>query len=474
VKKHASTPGGAGELRRHAEHRLREQPAGDPRIEGKVDTQRMLHELQVHQIELELQNEELKQAKAEVEAGLEKYTDLYDFAPVGYFSLDEHGLILEVNLTGAALLGVERSRLTSRHFQLFVAPPGRPAFNSFLEKIFAGHEKQVCEASLLNAGQTSFWADLEARSAVTLSGARKWCRMAVIDIAARKQAEEAQHRIDILAATNQHLEKEIIRRQAVEASLKKSEQRTLQLLEQARQLQKKLRHVSHQILLVQENQRKEISHELHDEISQLLLGINVRLAIFTKEAAINPKSIRRTIAPMRRLVEKSVRVVHQFARELRPAMLDQLGLIPALRSYINDFPKRKGRSIQLTAFAGVEALDNDKRTVLYRVAQEALTNVAKHARASVVKVIILQVPGGACMKIIDNGKAFNVDRLSSAKWSNRLGLIGMRERVEMVGGRFSIESTPGKGTTIRAEVPIGRKSLKKKRRITSRSPVSKR
>jgi PAS domain S-box-containing protein len=419
----------------------------------------MLHELQVHQIELELQNEELKQSKAEVAALLEKYTDLYDFAPVGYFSLDEQGQILEVNLTGAVLLGVERSFLTSRRFQLFVAPQSRPVFNAFLEKIFARHEKQICEVSLLNAGHPAFLADLEAKAAVTPSGAPKWCRVAVIDIAARKQAEAAQHRIDNLAATNQHLEAEIVQRQATESALKKSEQRAQQLLERSRQLQKKLRNVSHQILLVQENQRKEISHELHDEISQLLLSINVHLAIFAKAAAVNPRGVRQTIVPLRRLVEKSVRVVHRFARELRPAMLDQLGLIPTLRSYINDFPRRKGLQIQFAAYAGAEALDNDKRTVLYRVAQEALTNVAKHAHASVVKVTIFKVPGGVGLKITDDGKAFNVNLLSSAKWSNRLGLVGMRERVEMVGGRFSVVSAPSKGTTLQAEVPFGKKSL---------------
>ena len=455
MKKRAKTPGGADELRQRAKHRLRKQPAQVVRMENKADTRRLVQELQIHQIELEMQNEELKQAKAEVDTGLEKYTDLYDFAPVGYFSLDEQGLILEVNLTGATLLGVERSRLTSRRFQLFVAPRSRPAFTAFLERVFAGHEKQVCEASLLNVGRAAFWADLQAMSAVTLSGARKWCRVAVIDIAARKQAEAAQNRIDLLAATNRQLEAEIIRRQAAETTLKKSEQHAHRLLEQSHQLQEKLRHVSHRILMVQENQRKEISRELHDKVCQVLVGINVHLTVFAKGAAINPQGIRRTIAPMRRQVEKSLRIVHQFARELRPASLDDLGLIPALRSYIDDFPKQKGQQIQFAAFAGVEALNNDKRTMLYRVVQEALTNVAKHAQASVVKVVILKARGGVCLEIADNGKAFDVGRLTSGQWGQRLGLIGMRERVEMVGGRFSVESASGTGTTIRAAVPFG-------------------
>jgi PAS domain S-box-containing protein len=408
---------------------------------------------------LELQNEELRHSKADVEAGLEKFSDLYDFAPVGYFSLDEQGSILEVNLTGAALLGTDKSRLSGRRFQLFVAPQSRPLFNVFLGGVFAGHEKRSCEVSLVSAGHAAFWADLQAMTAISRDGAPKRCLMAIVDVTARKQAEEAQHRIDILGATNRKLQDEIVRRKAVELSLRKSEERAHQLLGHSRHLQNKLRQMSHQILLVQENQRKEISRELHDEISQLLLSINLHLAILDSNAAINPKSIRRSIARVRWLVEKSVRIVHDFARELRPPMLDDLGLIPALSTYIVDFSKRKGLKIHFTAFSGVEAFAGDKRTVLYRVTQEALANVAKHARASLVKVLIMKAREGVCLEISDNGKAFDIGRLSSAAWSDRLGLTGMRERVEMVGGRFSVESASGTGTTIRAEIPFGKGGL---------------
>jgi PAS domain S-box-containing protein len=456
MKRQSDAGPGADTLRRRAKKRLSKQPPRIDQIESKADMRRLLQELQIHQIELELQNEELKQSKAEVDAGLEKYTDYYDFALVGYFSLDEQGLILDLNFTGADLFGIERSRLTDRRFQLFVAASGRPAFNVFLGRIFDGHEKQACEVPLLNSSRAVFWADLQAMSAVTTTGARKWCRVTVIDITARKKAEEAEGRIELLAASNQQLEAENARRQAAESALKKSEQRAHQLLEQSHHMQEKLRQLSHQILMVQESQRKEISRELHDKVGQLLVGINVHLGIFAKAAAINPQGIRRTIAPMRRLVEKSLRIVHQFARELRPASLDDLGLIPALRAYIDEFPKMKGRQIHFAAFAGVEEMDNDKRTMLYRVVQEALTNVAKHSRASVVKVVILKARGGVCLEISDNGKAFDVDRLASGQWGQRLGLIGMRERVEMVGGRFSVASSPGTGTTIRAAVPFAR------------------
>jgi len=423
-------------------------------IENGADAQRLLQELQIHKIELELQNEELRQSKADVVAGFEKFSDLYDFAPVGYFSLDKRGFILEMNLTGATLLGTEKERLAGRRFQIFVAPQFRPAFNVFLEGIFAGREKRSCEVSLLSADQGEFWADLQAMPSMGRRSGPELCLMAIVDITARKQAEEARRRIDILGATNRKLQAEIIRRQAVELSLRRSEQRAQQLLGHSRHLQGKLRQMSHQMLVVQENQRKEISRELHDEISQLLLSINLHLAIFDRSEAVNPKNFRRNIIRVRRLVEKSVRVVHDFARELRPPMLDDLGLIPALTTYINDFSKQKGLKVHFTAFSGVEAFEGDKRTVIFRVAQEALANVAKHARASLVKVLISKVPEGMCLEIADNGKSFDVGRLSSSEWGDRLGVTGMRERVEMVGGHFSVESASGAGTVIRAVIPF--------------------
>src|SRR5437016_2553942 len=234
--KKPKTPAAAAELRRRAEARLRDQrkgqrsKAGDQKSEA--GTLRTLHELEVHQIELEMQNSDLQKARDDLEAALEKYTDLYDFAPVGYFSIDESGVILETNLTGAAWLGLERSRLINRRLALFVSPASRPIFLAFLKKVFSGPGDQACEAQLLKEGGGTLWAGFRASSAVSLAGAGKWCRLAFGDITARKQAEAAQHRVEVLADTNRELNLEIARRQAVEAALRKSEQHYSQLLDQ--------------------------------------------------------------------------------------------------------------------------------------------------------------------------------------------------------------------------------------------------
>jgi signal transduction histidine kinase len=155
-------------------------------------------------------------------------------------------------------------------------------------------------------------------------------------------------------------------------------------------------------------------------------------------------------------VEKSVATVHRFARELRPAMLDDLGLIPALLAYMKELGKRTGLRVRFATVTAdkIEPLDNLRRTVLYRIAQEALTNVAKHAQASLVKVSIEAKPGAICMTVSDNGKSFDAAKILNARRCRRLGLLGMRERAEMVGGTFAIESSPGRGTTVRVQVPL--------------------
>ncbi|MDA3926594.1 MAG: response regulator [Kiritimatiellae bacterium] len=412
-------------------------------VEARVQTHLELRQLQ---IELEMQNDKLRNGRDDMESLLAKYTDLYDFAPVGYFSLDARGRIMEANLTGTRLLGLARSELLNQNLSRIIIPESRPDFLSFLERVFACPESQSCVAALVKEDGTVFWATFRGTSAFSTKTPHNRCRVAVSDITALKLAEEAQRNLDDMALTNQALQDEIIQRKAVEEDLRQSEQQTRLLMEQ-------LRLLSRRILTVQEEERKRISRELHDEITQTLIGINVHLETLSWEAAINPKELQKKIARTQKLVEKSVDIAHQFAQELRPTVLDDLGLIPALHAFMKNFMKETGIRVTLNAFAGAEKLSSEKRTALYRVAQEALTNVARHARASRAEVSIRKLPDAVHMQIKDNGQSFEVDQILTTHAHGRLGLLGMRERVEMVGGTFSIESSPGSGTTIHAQIP---------------------
>jgi len=156
----------------------------------EADTQRLVHELQVHQIELEMQNEELAQSRAEVEALLRQYADLYDFAPVGYFTLARDGAINQVNLAGANLLGVERGKLINRRFGVFVSAQSRTTFNAFIDKVFTIGSKETCEVALLKDGADPFWVHIEAIFDA-LPEQRKVCHAVVTDITERKLVDEA-------------------------------------------------------------------------------------------------------------------------------------------------------------------------------------------------------------------------------------------------------------------------------------------
>jgi signal transduction histidine kinase len=264
-----------------------------------------------------------------------------------------------------------------------------------------------------------------------------------------------------LAKSNRLLQREISRRKAGEAALRNSRAQYQQLFVQSQVMQRKLRQLTRQILSAQEEERKEISRELHDEVVQTLVGINVQLSALSRSASAGMHSLKAKIARTQRLVENSVNEVHRFARELRPAVLDDLGLIPALHAYCKNLARRKKIKIQLTAFAGVETLQDRRRAVLYRVAQEALTNVIRHAQATQVDVGITKLPGVIRLEIGDNGKSFAVEKTLLARNNKRLGLVGMRERIEMIGGSLAIISAPGEGTIVRAEIPFDPEKIEK-------------
>ena len=173
------------ELRRQAEVRVRGKVRDGYTPRSDAETQRLLHELEVHKIELEIQNAELLQARNDMEKILEKYTDLYDFAPIGYITLDCNGDISAVNLCGASLLGGERSKLIGRSFGLFIPVNSRSFFSDFLGRVLICQIKESCEVVLLNKGRQPITIQVEAMA--TASGQE--FRLALIDISERKKLE---------------------------------------------------------------------------------------------------------------------------------------------------------------------------------------------------------------------------------------------------------------------------------------------
>ncbi len=707
------------DLRRRAELTTLERKSGNAVPRTDLDSQRLLHELEVHHIELEMQNAELRLACDEAEAAREKYSDLYDFAPVGYFTILADGAIRMVNLAGATLVGVERSRLVGRSFLMLISPTLRPTFSAFLEQLFSGNAAPWIESELVTKGQPNRFVTINMK----LSADGQECRLSVTDISARKRDEDSlreseiryrrlfetahdgvllidpatrkitdanpfmtkllgyphtklvgkelfeigllkdeaasqkmfrnlkknheiryenlplesqggrhqevevvanlyqensrpviqcnirditdrkqaedllrrnealvsaligqvptgiyvvdagfrlqqanpvalkafggmdhpigkdfaeivrflwpkrvaeetlaqfrhtlatgepyrspyfthrrrdigvkefyewqvervtlpagefgvvcffnditarihavhtQRNLAVITASNLKLKKEIVRRQKVEEKLHKTEYVQSRLLEHSLQQQAELRGMSHKILLVQENERKRISRELHDVIAQTLAAINIHVAALAHKNSGDLGELEQQIANTQQIVENSMKVIHQFALELRPTVLDDLGLIPALEAFLKDFTETTGIRVSLEISSCIEEASEDIRTTFFRIIQEALMNVAQHAKASTVHISIQCLDDGTSLQITDDGHGFEMEDKIHPISSTRLSLLGMKERAKMVGGVFSVDSASGNPTTLR--VMVGFHPIKENRNLAIGSP----
>jgi PAS domain S-box-containing protein len=426
VKKKPNPEGDAAELRRRAEGRLRGQRRDTVPPRTDADAQRLLHELQVHQVELEMQNAELRGTRDQMEAMLERLTDLYDFAPVGYFSIDEQGLILEVNLTGAALLGVERSRLINRRLQRFLGPTSRMFFPAFLERVFTEPGKHAWEASLLNEDGTPFWANLQAGSAASLPGAPKWCRMTVSDITALKQSEDAMRE---LMAT---LESRVA-------------QRTAELEHRTDQLQK----LALELLQAEDRERKRLADILHDDLQQQLAAAKFHLGRLGKR--INgDASLREAIDHAEVMLNEAIAQSRGLSHELRPAVLDHGDFGEAVEWLANRIQAKHGLAVRVEVHGPIDVSSDSIKVFLLHTAQEILFNIVKHAEVTEAIVRLRGRHGQLWLTVCDHGRGFDPRALGRTGGS---GLWRICERVELLGGRMKIRSAPGQGSTFLIAVP---------------------
>jgi signal transduction histidine kinase len=223
------------------------------------------------------------------------------------------------------------------------------------------------------------------------------------------------------------------------------------LVEEVRQSNKQLHGLSQRLMRAQEDERLHLSRELHDESGQLLAGLMVQLGLLERNSN-EPDAARRAFGELRSMTGQLQRDLHRLAFNLRPASLDHLGLVTALDQYTRDFARQHGLKVEFEA-VGMQAgrLPGDVETALFRIVQESLTNVVLHARATRVDVLLSHRSERVAATIEDDGVGF-LPGLTPLE--DHLGLFGMRERVEMLGGLFTLETSPGKGTTVNVEIPV--------------------
>jgi PAS domain S-box-containing protein len=402
-------------LRRRAETRLRGQRAR-ARPPDSTDLRRIVQELEVHQVELQMQNQELSDAQAALTAARDRYASLFDLAPVAYLVLDHTGTILEANDAACALLARPRHRLRRRTLASFVAQDDRPALARHLEEAAA------------TVGRTR-------PLRVTLDGAP--VRIARLETIREVPGPEGQrdYRTTMIDVTDQALFEQRLR--AERTALERS--------------QATLRELTRRLMTVEDDERRRIAADLHDDIGQRLHAVQMELALLGRESSGRAKSFRR-IRTVHRHLGEVITDLEGLARHLHPKIVDDLGLSVALKAHAEDLGRQAGMSMRFRERAVPEVIPANAATCLYRVAQEALRNVHRHAGAKTATVTLARVRRGLGLCVSDGGRGFDP---AQVRLSGRgLGLVTMNERVTALDGHFRIRTNPGDGTHVHAWVPL--------------------
>jgi PAS domain S-box-containing protein len=435
-------------MRRRAEAALKQQRFKQLSFPG-YETREQFNEFQVSQLELEMQNKaltELQHARMEIEAGLRRYTELFDFAPVGYATLDQAGTLSEINLTSANLLGLEREKLVGRKLGFFVSENCQSTFKEFLARVFASGEKEICEVELIQYDGSQFFIQIEAIA----DKLRQACHAVLKDITQRKIPEAAVikaheqlearvlERTADLVYANEQLKLEIEERKRVEEEL-------LQSKEQLRQL------TIHQES-VKEGERKRIAREIHDDLGQNLLALRIDVSLLhARTARAHPRLHERTSATLQ-IIDATMKSVRAIINNLRPSTLD-IGLQAAIEWQVKEFERRSGIGCKLLVDHKNFDLSLDDRiaTGIFRIVQESLTNVSRHANASQVNIKLQRDKENLFLQVIDNGVGIPQ---GCRRKANSFGLIGMQERVSQMGGVLTVDNVEEGGTALTISVPI--------------------
>lgn len=558
------------------------------------DPGKFLHELNVHKIELEIQNEELHRLQAELEKSRAKYFDLYNLAPVGYFTLTEKGRILEANLTAVHLLGIEKCRFLEKPFSDFVTPEFQDEFYFHRRNVIKSGMQQACELKLLKKNGNSFFAHLESMPIRNVQNGINQIRTSIIDIHEKKQAMDAikesavQNELllnslphpamlidkdrKILAANhlakkngaeiggywssdfsrikkpefegifcltdgeqnkqrlvtivedsndavtvldlngnikawNKRAEKiygysasEALKMTIFDLIPSRHKKETLNLLNdiksgvliqpfETRRLAKdgclldirltvtrliqnekivaaatterditeynrwlaSIKELPQRIILAQEEERSRISQEIHSDFGQSLMALKMFVSMSASDLIKDNSQVTRVFEQVKDQLSRIIDKARDLSHELAPPSLKYIGLVEAIKKLIESAKYDKNLKIRFFHRNMSEMSFESKDIIIYRIVQEALHNIFKHAKATKARIKAMGLNSAFSLEITDNGKGFDPVK---TRRSRGLGLDLMQEQAVLIHGALSIESQVGKGTTIKITVPI--------------------
>src|SRR3954451_2436322 len=235
------------------------------------------------------------------------------------------------------------------------------------------------------------------------------------------------------------------------ATVEEAERLAITFRRLLRRIEEERRRSGRLVLRAQEEERRRLARDLHDEVNQALTAILLRLQALSEDA---PSELDHQIKELKNLVNQAMEELLRLARQLRPASLDDMGLIAAIEGQIARFSEQSGIQTALHHEGAPEALTDDQQTVIYRVVQEALSNAAQHSGATFVDFDLRVFPShGVELRVRDNGHGFDAKQTAEHQDGRHIGLSGMAERARLVGGELSVTSTPGSGTRVRLYIP---------------------
>jgi PAS domain S-box-containing protein len=344
-----------------------------------------------------------------IKMGLE-IADILDAFPFYVMLVDEHHHILQANSAVQDQLGVSPKDIVGKYCPSVIHGLDRPIDACPLEE--ALKINQAVETEIFDE-RSRRWirSAIYPTSGSTADGSRIFFHM-VTDITDRKEAEE-----------------------------------------QLKNSREQLRNLSQHLESIREEERTNSAREIHDELGQLLTALKIDISWVSRRLPKAEPSLVDKIGTMYELVDDAIQTVKRISSELRPGLLDDLGLAAAIEWQVQELRKHTDIDFEFRMSPKEITLDRDRSTALFRICQEALTNVVRHANATKVKLSLQKNQGRILFRISDNGKGIEEKQLSDPK---ALGLIGMRERARFWGGEVKISGTPGKGTTVAVSIPLNR------------------
>jgi len=382
------------------------------------NVEELVHELRVHQIELELQCQELQRAQAEVEESRDRYRDLYEAIPIGYITIDSRGRIYDLNPAGAALLGVEKEQRWPDSLFLFFCNEDVENANGFCRKVLAEQEPGCCEFKMKRTDDSQFIASLQAATVQVVEGKGERLRIAFTDITRQTEAEETlrQHQVEL----------------------------------EANRIE--LQDLMEKLFTAQEEERRRIACDLHDDHCQRLTALILEVSFLANQLK---RTVPSLVSRMESMKEKLNEILDDFrhlTHELHPRHLETVSLASSMRCYIKEFSDYSGLRINFQEEGVPTHLPMPMTICLYRLLQECLGNIRKHAHATSVTAKLSRNQNEIVLSVADDGTGFNAGMLEGHK--KGLGLTSMQERVRPLRGRISIDSGLGRGTTVTVRVPL--------------------